>query len=103
MRVTPVDSKDVEAAEAQFCPTFRELLAKCRDEMDDPSDNSTKVQWAQMHLRALIAAKEEQRIQEGLGAGVEYVCVRHTAPPAEPPDKPPPEPAVDEKREKVIH
>lgn len=56
----------------QFSFSYENLLKRCRKEGKDPSDNSTLVQWAQMELKVIIAAKEEQRLLEGLGAGTQH-------------------------------
>lgn len=84
-RTTRLKSRNTD----NFDPNFKEILEVCRAEENAPSDNSTKVQWVQVHLRIVVAALEHQRILDGIGTGVTYVSV--TQPPT---DKP--KPPVDE-------
>jgi hypothetical protein len=47
-----------------YSADYQRLIDLCIAEEQSPTDNSTKVQWGQLHLRVLIAAKEERRLLE---------------------------------------
>ena len=89
--------------EENFSASFVELLDICRREGANPTDNSTKVQWVQIHHRILVSALEHQRLMDGLGAGVQHMFV------LEHPKGDKPKPPADNGRqsedepERVIH
>jgi len=64
-----------------FSPSLKEILEVCRAEEANPSDNSTKVQWVQIHLKVVVAALERQDRLDGIGVGAEYKFT--LVPPAE--------------------
>ena len=62
----------------EFSPHFKELLALCRAEILTPSENTQHVQqWGRLQLDVVRHALEHQRILDGHGVGVQYICNKH--------------------------
>jgi hypothetical protein len=71
--------------ESEYHPDFQKALKVCETEGENPSDNSTKVQWMQIRLRVIIAAREDLRRTADSGARPINVVIG-----INPPDKPRP-------------
>lgn len=78
-----------------FSPSYKAMLEICRREILEPSSNTMQLlQWCRLQLDIVRHAKEEQRLLDSAGAGVEYrfSLLPPAAPP--PPKEPPPDRAA---------